>query len=247
MTSTDLHHPDTRQAFRTVRRLVTAYLGLSVLTLAVAFVLRSHTDVVTPAVWIRGTIVVASAALTLLLAVRVAGGSRGAFRRLRILSAVMISDRRDHRRAGRLPGLDEDRTGPVRPRAAGCGRGDQRKAAAYAGRHALRGGHEGGHEGDRLRLRTVNWPAPPPSAAPATCAAPWRRARSASWSGTPRRRCWPTPSAGARPGSGGVDPELAAATLAAGASPLTARERDILNASRWGAGVVNRWELSAVE
>ncbi|MFH8381543.1 hypothetical protein ACH4E7_11440 [Kitasatospora sp. NPDC018058] len=91
MTSTDLHHPDTRQAFRTVRRLVTAYLGLSVLTLAAAFAFRSHTDVVTPAVWIRGTIVVASAAVTLLLAVRAAGGSRGAFRRLRILSAVMIA------------------------------------------------------------------------------------------------------------------------------------------------------------
>ncbi|MFF2144787.1 hypothetical protein [Kitasatospora sp. NPDC058190] len=91
MTSTDLHHPDTRRAFRTVRRFVTVYLGLSVLTLAAAFALRSHTDVVTPAVWIRGTIVVASAAVTLLLAVRAAGGSRGAFRRLRILSAVMIA------------------------------------------------------------------------------------------------------------------------------------------------------------
>ncbi|MER7580634.1 response regulator transcription factor [Kitasatospora sp. NPDC097691] len=34
-----------------------------------------------------------------------------------------------------------------------------------------------------------------------------------------------------------VDPELAAATLAAGTSPLTARERDVLNASRPGAGV----------
>ncbi|GAA1950308.1 response regulator transcription factor [Kitasatospora viridis] len=34
-----------------------------------------------------------------------------------------------------------------------------------------------------------------------------------------------------------VDPELAAATLAAGASPLTARERDVLNASRSGASV----------
>ncbi|MFE5587639.1 hypothetical protein [Kitasatospora sp. NPDC056531] len=91
MTATDLHHPDTCRAFRTVRRFVTAYLGLSVLTLAAAFALRSHTDVVTQAVWIRGTIVVASAAVTLLLTVRAAGGSRGAFRRLRILSVVMIA------------------------------------------------------------------------------------------------------------------------------------------------------------
>ncbi|MFC5907083.1 response regulator [Streptacidiphilus monticola] len=34
-----------------------------------------------------------------------------------------------------------------------------------------------------------------------------------------------------------VDPELAAATLAAGDSPLTGRERDVLNASRSGASV----------
>jgi two-component system, NarL family, response regulator DesR len=34
-----------------------------------------------------------------------------------------------------------------------------------------------------------------------------------------------------------VDPALAAATLAAGESPLTARERDVLNATRSGSGV----------
>jgi two-component system response regulator DesR len=36
-----------------------------------------------------------------------------------------------------------------------------------------------------------------------------------------------------------VDPQLAAATLAAGASPLTARERDVLAASRGGATVAD--------
>ena len=36
-----------------------------------------------------------------------------------------------------------------------------------------------------------------------------------------------------------VDPALAAATLAAGESPLTARERDVLNATRSGAGVAD--------
>ncbi|MBC3840207.1 response regulator transcription factor [Streptacidiphilus sp. 4-A2] len=34
-----------------------------------------------------------------------------------------------------------------------------------------------------------------------------------------------------------IDPALAAATLAAGESPLTARERDVLNTARSGAGV----------
>lgn len=90
MTSTDLRHPDTRRAFRTLRRLVLAYLGLSVATLAAAIALRDHHAVVNEAVLVRGTIVVASAALTLLLTARAANGSRGAFRRLRILSAVML-------------------------------------------------------------------------------------------------------------------------------------------------------------
>jgi hypothetical protein len=90
MTSTDPQHPDTRRAFCTVRLLVLAYLGLSVVTLAAAIALRDHHTLVNPAVLVRGTIVVASAALTLLLTVRAANGSRSAFRRLRILSAVML-------------------------------------------------------------------------------------------------------------------------------------------------------------
>ncbi|MFD5468113.1 hypothetical protein ACFWIQ_35680 [Kitasatospora sp. NPDC127059] len=90
MTSTDLHHPDIRRAFRTVRRCVAAYLGLSAATMVAAFALRSHTDLITPAVWIRGILVLAGAAVTLLLTVRAAGGSHGAFRRLRIISGVML-------------------------------------------------------------------------------------------------------------------------------------------------------------
>ncbi|MFD8787583.1 hypothetical protein [Kitasatospora sp. NPDC059599] len=86
-----LHHPDTRRAFRTVHRFVLAYLGLSVLTLVAAFALRDHPSVVTPAVWVRGTIVVLGAAVTLLLTVRAGRGSRGAFRRLRIISTVMLA------------------------------------------------------------------------------------------------------------------------------------------------------------
>ncbi|MFJ9282536.1 hypothetical protein HS99_0016180 [Kitasatospora aureofaciens] len=90
MTSTDLNRPDTRRAFRTVRRLVLAYLGVSALTLVAAFALRDHTDLITPAVWVRGTIVLAGAAVALLLTVRAARGSRGAFRRLRVVSGAML-------------------------------------------------------------------------------------------------------------------------------------------------------------
>ncbi|MFJ2188830.1 hypothetical protein ACIOJE_12875 [Kitasatospora sp. NPDC087861] len=92
MTSTDaMSHPDTVRAFRTIRRLVFAYLGLSVVTLAAAYALRNHPDLVNPAVWIRGTAVVASAVVTYLFTTRAARGSHGAYRRLRIISAVMIA------------------------------------------------------------------------------------------------------------------------------------------------------------
>jgi hypothetical protein len=45
---------------------------------------------VNDAVWTRGTIVVASALLTFVCAVRAARGSRRAYLRLRIISAVML-------------------------------------------------------------------------------------------------------------------------------------------------------------
>ncbi|MFJ2581101.1 hypothetical protein [Kitasatospora aureofaciens] len=92
MTTTDvnLNHSQTLRAFRTVRRFLAAYLGLSVITLAAIVALADHPSIVNTAVWIRGTAVAVSAAITLVLAVRAARGSYGAFRRLRIISAVML-------------------------------------------------------------------------------------------------------------------------------------------------------------
>ncbi|TWF96840.1 hypothetical protein FHX73_11613 [Kitasatospora viridis] len=88
MTSTDLNHPDTVRAFGTVRKLVIAYFGLSVLTLAAILLLRNHHSQVNPTVWSRGIAVVFSAAVTFWLTNRAAGGSRNAFRRLRFVSVV---------------------------------------------------------------------------------------------------------------------------------------------------------------
>ncbi|MGI5246984.1 hypothetical protein [Dactylosporangium sp. CA-139066] len=70
---------------RTPRILTAGYLALSLLTLAVIIALHHHADIVNPAVWIRGTIVVASAALTNVFALR------GDVRRLRIVSIVMVT------------------------------------------------------------------------------------------------------------------------------------------------------------
>lgn len=78
-------------AFRTVKQLVAGYLGLSVLALAAVAVLHSHRSLVNAAVWDRGSIVVASAVVTYACAVRAARGSRAAYRRLRIICALMTA------------------------------------------------------------------------------------------------------------------------------------------------------------
>lgn len=77
--------------FRSIKALVGAYLGISVLTLVAIALMRDHSTVVTPAVWVRGTIVVASAALTARFTVRAARGSARAFLRLRLVTAVMVA------------------------------------------------------------------------------------------------------------------------------------------------------------
>jgi hypothetical protein len=86
----DLDHPRTGSAFRGVLVLVGCYAGLCVLTLVAAVLLRDHHKLVTDAVWVRGTIVLASSLLTLAFALRAARGSRRAYLRLRIVTAVMV-------------------------------------------------------------------------------------------------------------------------------------------------------------
>jgi hypothetical protein len=73
-----------------VQLLVIGYVAISVLTLVVIIALRHHASVVNAAVWTRGTIVVASSALTFLFARSAARGSRRGYLRLRIVSAVML-------------------------------------------------------------------------------------------------------------------------------------------------------------
>lgn len=89
-TRAQFDHPRSQSAFRGMKILVGSYLGISVATLVAIVLLRNHAAIVNSAVWIRGTIVVASALLTLSFAARAARGSRGAYRRLRIISAVMV-------------------------------------------------------------------------------------------------------------------------------------------------------------
>ncbi|MFE4856517.1 hypothetical protein [Streptomyces sp. NPDC056670] len=85
-----LNHPRSLAAFRGTKALVGAYLGISVLTLAAIVLLRDDSAEVNSAVWVRGTIVVVSALVTFLCALRAGRGSRSAYRRLRVISGVMV-------------------------------------------------------------------------------------------------------------------------------------------------------------
>jgi hypothetical protein len=86
-----LNHPTTLTALRQTRLLVTGYLAISVLSLVAIVLLRNHTAQVTSAVWTHGIIVAASALLTFTFTARAVRGSRRAYLRLRIASAIMLA------------------------------------------------------------------------------------------------------------------------------------------------------------
>jgi hypothetical protein len=74
----------------TVVKLLTAFLTISVATVIAVVAMRHHPDLVTPAVWIRTPLVASSGVVLLLLARRAIAGHRGSFRRLRIISMVVL-------------------------------------------------------------------------------------------------------------------------------------------------------------
>jgi len=82
---------EARSALGTAKRLVVCYLVLSVLTLGAIVLMRNHPDLVTDAVWIRGSIVAVTAFLMLSFASGAAKGNPRALLRLRIVSAIMIA------------------------------------------------------------------------------------------------------------------------------------------------------------
>jgi hypothetical protein len=85
-----LKQSHSQTAIRQVKLLVGCYLGISILTLAAIVLLRNNITLVTPAVWVRGIIVTASALLTIFFAARMARGSRFGYLGLRLESAIMF-------------------------------------------------------------------------------------------------------------------------------------------------------------
>jgi hypothetical protein len=90
MTTLDQHHVRNRSALRTVTMLVGGYLGLSVLTLGAIILFRDDPAIVSIAVWIRGSLVVASAIVLFLAALRASSGDSRAFMRVRLISAIVL-------------------------------------------------------------------------------------------------------------------------------------------------------------
>ncbi|MEU8781749.1 hypothetical protein [Streptomyces sp. NPDC048637] len=82
--------PHAQETLRGIKRLVGGYLLLSVLTLGAIYLLRHHSSLVNDAVWVRGTIVVASGMMTYAFAASAAHGNRKGLLRVRIVSIVML-------------------------------------------------------------------------------------------------------------------------------------------------------------
>lgn len=83
-------HQRAAVTFRKIKLLAGGYLGVSVLAMIAIVLLRQHPAEVNSAVWTRGSLAAASAVVTVAVAMRAADGSRGAYRRLRIISAVIV-------------------------------------------------------------------------------------------------------------------------------------------------------------
>ena len=80
--------PSAEAAFRRLTLLVGGYVAISAMTLVAIFLLRCDAAAVNSAVWTR---VALSALLTVTFTVRAARGSRRAYLRMRIFSAVMLA------------------------------------------------------------------------------------------------------------------------------------------------------------
>ena len=89
-TTVDLAHPWTARTFGTIRRLLLAYLTISVAALVAIVLMRDDAAEVNSTAWVRGIIVALTAPLLMLFAARAARGSRNAYRRLRIISIVTV-------------------------------------------------------------------------------------------------------------------------------------------------------------
>jgi len=89
-TNTNTQAKTTIPEFRPVTRILGLYLAISLLSLGATARLADHHTQADTQTWIHAIIVAASATLTFAISLRAAHGHRGAYRRVRIISAVML-------------------------------------------------------------------------------------------------------------------------------------------------------------
>lgn len=79
-----------RAALRTAFSFFTGFLAVSAATLVTIIMLRENPDLVTETVWIRCTLVLSSSIVTLIFMIGALRGSRVAFNRARLVSAIIL-------------------------------------------------------------------------------------------------------------------------------------------------------------
>ena len=90
MTKRTVTDPDAREKLHIAKVLLGGYAVVSVLTLLAIVVFSGDPDIVTDAVWIRGSILVVASLVTFTLGASMAGGSRGSYRRVRIIALAQV-------------------------------------------------------------------------------------------------------------------------------------------------------------
>jgi len=89
-TNSTMTDPDVRGKLHIVQVLLGGYAAVSVLTLLAIVVFSGNPDVVTDAVWIRGSILAVASLITFALGVSMAKGSRSNYRRVRIIALAQV-------------------------------------------------------------------------------------------------------------------------------------------------------------
>ncbi|MET9633767.1 hypothetical protein ABZX92_40540 [Lentzea sp. NPDC006480] len=90
MTNLTVTDPDAREKLDIAKKLLGGYAAVSVLTLLAIVVFSGDPDVVTDAVWIRGSILAVASLVTFALGVSMAGGSRSNYRRVKIIALAQV-------------------------------------------------------------------------------------------------------------------------------------------------------------
>lgn len=90
MTRQSVTDSDAREKLHIAKVLLGGYAAVSVLTLLAIVVFSGDPDVVTDAVWIRGSILAVASLITFALGVSMAGGSRSNYRRVKIIALAQV-------------------------------------------------------------------------------------------------------------------------------------------------------------